>query len=146
MLPEDEGVTQDTMMLWAASSLTLYRSEVTVPAEKEYDPSAHLSYEDIAVDNKDNPSIIFMHLKKSKTVTFREGVKITIGSSGDDICDSPSGVSGPAGVTLRASLPMAQQYPINQNSIWSGGAGKSKAASRTICRSQLYRGSNNSRH
>ena len=87
---EDEGVTQDTMMLWAASSLTFFAfcrsGEVTVPSEKDYDPSTHLSYEDIAVDNKMNPSMLFMRLKKTKTDPFREGVKITIGASGDDIC------------------------------------------------------------
>ena len=59
-----------------------------------------------------NPSMLFMRLKlkKTKTDPFREGVKITIGASGDDICPVAALLAYLAqwGVTSRASLPIAQ--------------------------------------
>lgn len=59
-------------MLWAASSPNFFSfcraGELT---ERSYDPS---SYEDISVDNSDNPSMIAIFLKKSKTDPFRKGV------------------------------------------------------------------------
>ena len=44
--------------------------EFTVPSQNEYDPTAHLSVEDIAVDSKSSPTVIQVNIKQSKTAPF----------------------------------------------------------------------------
>ena len=86
---ERQGVTWSTLMLWAALTLAFFSfcrsGKITVPSEKGFDPSAHLSLSDLSVDNARSPSRLTMRLKKSKTDPFREGVQITIGATKDDI-------------------------------------------------------------
>lgn len=87
---EEEGMSRNSRMLWAAASVNFFSfcrsGEITVPSEKSYDPTAHLSYSDISVNDSDNPSIIAIQLKKSKTDPFRQGVRITIGKTKDKLC------------------------------------------------------------
>ena len=81
---EEQGVS------WAASTLAFFAfcrsGEITVPCEGGYDPTAHLSFNDLAVDNAKLPSQLSMRLKKTKTDPFREGVRVTIGVTKDDLC------------------------------------------------------------
>ena len=58
-------------------------NEFTVPSQRSYDPAAHLSYSDIAVDDCDNPSMIVANIK---TGSFRRGTSITLGATQDEIC------------------------------------------------------------
>ena len=44
-----------------------------------YDPSCHLSYGDVRVDNTQAPSFIEVHIKASKTDPFRKGVSVFLG-------------------------------------------------------------------
>lgn len=78
------------VMLWAASVTTFFSfcrsGEVTVPRQDLYDPSAHLSYSDIAVNNANAPSIISLQIKQSKTDQERVGTRVVIGKTGDDLC------------------------------------------------------------
>ena len=60
--------------------------EFTVPADNAYDPTAHLSMEDISVDSKANPSMAKIKLKKSKTDPFRQGVDIYVGRTFGQLC------------------------------------------------------------
>lgn len=87
---EAEGVTWGNTMLWAASTVTFFSfcrsGELTVPTEKGFDPTSHLTYDDISVDNRKIPSIVSIHLKKSKTDPFREGVRVTVGKTNNEIC------------------------------------------------------------
>ena len=55
----------------------------TVPSVHDYDPSAHLSYEDLSIDS---PSVIHLHIKQSKTDPFRKGVRLFLAKTGTDIC------------------------------------------------------------
>ena len=77
-------------MMWAAATttfVTFCRSgEITVSEGKTYDPRSNLSYGDILVDNAHDPSIVAFLLKQSKTDQAREGVKVHMGKTGDDIC------------------------------------------------------------
>ena len=57
-----------------------------MPSDNCYDPGAHLSLTDVAVDDLSNPSILQVRIKASKTDPFRKGVDIFLGSTGDDIC------------------------------------------------------------
>ena len=67
-------------MLWAAMTLCFYgflwAREVIVPSKTEFDPSQHLTYEDIAVDNKRQPSFItvnYVNINNQKQIHLGKG-------------------------------------------------------------------------
>ena len=80
----------DNVMIWAASLVCFFgflrSGEITIPSQSAYDPTAHLSFADIAVDDPANPSIIQLTIKQSKTDPFRQGVNIYLGSTGTTLC------------------------------------------------------------
>ena len=80
----------NTKMIWAACCLCffafLHSGEMTVPSDQEYDPSAHLSVGDIAVDNSKCPSILCIRIKQCKTDPFRKGVNLYVGRTGSQLC------------------------------------------------------------
>ena len=55
-------------------------------SESNYDPTVHLSYADLAVDNAANPTTISIQIKSSKTDQTRKGFKAYLGSTGDNLC------------------------------------------------------------
>ena len=48
--------------------------------------SPSLTVEDIAMDDRKNPTMVRIHLKHSKTDPFRHGVDIYLGCTGRDLC------------------------------------------------------------
>ena len=50
-----------------------------------YDPSVHLSFSDIAVDNLERPAVLRLTIKQSKTDQFRKGVDLFLGKTDTDI-------------------------------------------------------------
>ena len=48
--------------------------------------SPSLTVEDVAVDDRANPSMVRIHLKRSKTDPFQHGVDIYLGRTGRDLC------------------------------------------------------------
>ena len=60
--------------------------EFTVPSQQAYDPKVHLNLADLAIDSHENPSLIRLLLKQSKTDPFRLGVEIFLGATKADIC------------------------------------------------------------
>jgi len=56
-----------------------------VEDENKYDPAAHLSFHDISVDNADNPKVICLLIKQSKTDQGRVGVRVILGKTDDDL-------------------------------------------------------------
>ena len=77
-------------MLWAACCLAffgfLHVGELTVPSDSAFDPSMHLSWGDLAVDSPDNPTVLSVRLKASKTNPFRKGIMLYIGRVSSDLC------------------------------------------------------------
>ena len=77
-------------MLWAACCTCYFgylrSGEICVLSPKEYDPSAHLSINDIAVDCHDKPSLVSLKIKASKTDPFRQGVTIFLGATESTFC------------------------------------------------------------
>ena len=59
---EGLAVNLDVVMLRAACCLAFFGllriGEITVPSNMAYDPGAHLSYGDIAVDDPSSPAVI----------------------------------------------------------------------------------------
>ena len=80
----------DNVMLWAASLTCFFgflrSGEITVPSPSCFDPSAHLCLADISVNDAQQPSIIRLHLKASKTDPFRQGVDVHVGRTGSALC------------------------------------------------------------
>jgi len=80
----------DIIMLWAASTTCFFgfmrAGEITVPSQDAYDPTAHLSFNDIAVDAHTNPTVMEIRVKASKTDPFRRGVNLYIGRTNNDLC------------------------------------------------------------
>lgn len=82
--------TFDRKMLWAAFTMGFFgfmrAGEFTLPSDGAYDPSCHLSVNDIAVDSHSSPSLLQVHLRSSKTDPFRRGISIYLGKTADDLC------------------------------------------------------------
>lgn len=59
---EDAGVDHDRLLLWAAATVCFFgffrSGEITVPSAAAFDPTIHLSWGDVAVDDPANPSVI----------------------------------------------------------------------------------------
>ena len=64
----------------------LENQELTVPKEDAYDPSIHLSVGDIALDDPKCPSFVRVSIKQSKTDPFCQGVDVSVGRKGNDLC------------------------------------------------------------
>ena len=78
------------ILMWAACYLAFFGllrcNEFTVPSQTRYNPAVHLSYSDIAVDDCDNPSLVVISIKQSKTDPLRKGTNITLGATQDSLC------------------------------------------------------------
>ena len=81
------SASRDSEMLWAAASLCFFgflrSGELTVEG---FDEGAHLSFRDITVDSLENPQILQVRLKASKTDPFRAGVEVFVGRTGCKLC------------------------------------------------------------
>ena len=62
------------IMTWAACCLAFFGflrvSEFTIPSQEQYDKSCHLSLNDVSLDNRDNPRMLKISIKQSKTDPF----------------------------------------------------------------------------
>ena len=77
-------------MLWAACCTGFFgflrAAEFTVQSLDSYDPGAHLSLADVAIDSHAHPSMVHLAIKASKTDPFRKGVHVFLGRTDKDIC------------------------------------------------------------
>ena len=112
-----------TAMLCAARCTAffgfLHSSEMTVPSQDTYDPTIHLSIQDVAVDNKSSPSMVRILIKQSKTNLFHQGVYIYLGRIGNAICPVKAilsylalegDVSGPLFIFQTGKMPTHQIF------------------------------------
>ena len=86
----DQSQDPDAPMLKAAACLAFFgflrTAEFTTPSQRDFDASTHLTLQDVAIDSRQTPSVIRIHIKHSKTDPFRQGVSIFLGRSLADIC------------------------------------------------------------
>ncbi len=77
-------------MLWAASTVCFFgfsrAGELTIPSDNAFDPTTHLTVEDITIDDIANPSLLKLHLKAFKIDPFRKGVDVVVGRTSDKLC------------------------------------------------------------
>ena len=64
----------------------LMTGEMTSPAEGNFDPKWHVMPVDIAVDSIEHPSFIQVSLKRSKTDQARQGIKLCVGRTHNELC------------------------------------------------------------
>lgn len=80
---KDWSDLKNAKMLWAAACLAFFAflrvGEFTSPTTNKFDSDADLSVSDVSVDNSLSPSMVFVHLKRSKTDQLRRGVTIVLG-------------------------------------------------------------------
>ena len=74
------GREHDVIMVLAACTRTFFRffrlGEVTMWSEADFNPSKHLLAQDIAIDSRENPSLMKVLLKVSKTDQLWKGIYI----------------------------------------------------------------------
>ena len=87
---ENEGLSNDRIMLWAAFLLAFYcflrSGEICVATGESFDENRDLTPQDIAIDNIINPQVLKVHIKYSKTDPFRVGSDIFIAKTDNDLC------------------------------------------------------------
>ena len=84
---DKEPAKWNNIKLWVACCACFLRSgEITVPSQKDYDSTAHLSHGDVTFDSRHNPSMAQINIKASKTDPFRKGVSICVGRTDNDLC------------------------------------------------------------
>ena len=59
--------------------------EITSSSVRSYDASCQLTMADVAIDDGQNPTVVRIHLKRTKTTPF-SGVDVFLGRTDDDLC------------------------------------------------------------
>ena len=71
------GIRTHNILLWAACCTAYFGFlrplEVAVPSQTTFDPSMHLSLQDVAVDSELLPKIISISIKHSKADLMQQG-------------------------------------------------------------------------
>ena len=79
----EKRATHDAFMLWGAAALCFFgflrSGEITLLSEASFDPGAHLCFDDVSVDSVEDPTILLVRIKASKTDPFRVGSVICVG-------------------------------------------------------------------
>ena len=103
-----EPYSYNNILVWAACCLAFFGflrvSEFTVPNDASYDSTCHLSAENISVDNCNDPQLLCVKIKQSKTDPFRKGVDIYLGATDATLCP------------IKAVLPYLAIRPDHPNS------------------------------
>ena len=86
----DDADSDDKEMLWAACTLCFFgffrSEEIVIPTLGAFDQGTHLTFDDVTVDNLQNPRLLRVRLKESKTDPFRKGIDVFVGRTEDDLC------------------------------------------------------------
>ena len=80
----------DRLAFWAIATVAFFGffrlGELLVGTEAEYTAASHLSWGDVAVGYNSAPSLVKIHLRKSKCDQFGAGADILLGRTGCDLC------------------------------------------------------------
>ena len=84
-----DGTSYDDALFWAACCTGFFgflRSGEFTTTTSSFNPQLHLAVSDVKTDRHENPSVLFLRIKCSKTDPFRKGHVIRLGVSGTPIC------------------------------------------------------------
>lgn len=86
----DRASDPNKVVLWAVACTAFFvffrLGELLLRSKAEFHPATSLAWGDVAVDSVSNPSMVRIHLKKSKCDQFGGGVDIVLGVSRSNIC------------------------------------------------------------
>ena len=80
----DRSLADTEKAMLTAAALTCFygffrAGEITVPSDEEFDPAIHITARDVSLDSTTKPTVVRIHLKKSKCDQFGKGVDVFIG-------------------------------------------------------------------
>ena len=85
-----DSANHDHIMLWAACCVGFFgflrSGEMTTSEVGEFDPGQHLTIRDITVDDIENPQVVSVRIKQSKTDPFRHGSSIVLSRTDLPLC------------------------------------------------------------
>lgn len=80
----------DQILIWAIASMAFFGffrlGELLVESPTKYNPATCLSWGDVALDSRDTPSMIRIHLRQSKCDQLGKGVDVIVGRTDTPIC------------------------------------------------------------
>ena len=86
----DVSRARDRELTWAVASLAFFGffrlGELLPESEEAYARATHLSWGDVAINNAHQPTMLKIHLKRSKCDQFGRGTDVFVGRTTDEIC------------------------------------------------------------
>ena len=76
-------------LLWAISALAFFgffRLGELLPERSTFNHTSNLAWGDVAIDNHATPTMVQVHLKKSKCDQFGSGSDVVVGRTGSELC------------------------------------------------------------
>ncbi len=77
-------------LIWAAATTAFFGffrlGELLCNSAQEFSEATCLAWGDVAVDNQSAPTMVQIHLKKSKCDQFGAGADVVVGATGDALC------------------------------------------------------------
>lgn len=80
----------DRVMLWAVACSAFFGffrlGELLPGSARAFDAAVNLAWGDVAVDSHENPTMVQVHLRRSKCDQFGAGADVILGSTGRGLC------------------------------------------------------------
>ena len=80
----------NSVLMWAACCTAFFGllrcNEFTVPLTNDYDPTVHLSLQDIAIESHRAPTVIRLNIIQSKMDPFLKGIQLFLGKTDHCVC------------------------------------------------------------
>ena len=96
----------DRILVWAIASLAFFGffrlGELLLEKASSYNQATHLSWGDVALDDRSRPSAVKVHLRQSKCDQFGRGVDIVVGRTDTACCPVAAVVNY---ISLRQGCP-----------------------------------------
>lgn len=77
-------------LIWVISSVAFFGffrlGELLVESPDQYHPAVNLAWGDVAVDSLSSPSMVKIHLKRSKCDQFGKGIDVVVGKTDSLVC------------------------------------------------------------
>ena len=86
----DTSSSPDKAVLWSIASTAFFGffrlGELLLSSPKGFKPTLDLAWGDVAINDRTNPTMVQIHLKRSKVDQFGTGANIVLGRTGEDLC------------------------------------------------------------